>query len=98
MWSTTPQLQVHLRRLMCPTTEDGILTLKPLHRVRHEGSLLGVRIQTCTPSCIDSCPPPRDSSPRQRLATESPGNPSTWNPDLDIEVAGGQPHDTSHSP
>jgi hypothetical protein len=28
--------------------EDGILMLKPLHRVRHEGSLLKVRVQTCT--------------------------------------------------
>jgi hypothetical protein len=27
------QLQVHLRRLTCPTTEDSILTLKPLHHV-----------------------------------------------------------------
>jgi hypothetical protein len=28
--------------------EDGVLTLKPLHHVRCEGSLLGVRVQTCT--------------------------------------------------
>jgi hypothetical protein len=27
------QLQVHLRRLTCPTMEDSILTLKPLHHV-----------------------------------------------------------------
>jgi hypothetical protein len=27
------QLQVHLRRLTCPATEDSILTLKPLHHV-----------------------------------------------------------------
>jgi hypothetical protein len=28
------QLQVYLHRLMCPTTEDGVLTLKPPYRVR----------------------------------------------------------------
>jgi hypothetical protein len=42
------QLEVHLYRLMCPTTKDDILTLKPLNRVRREGSLLSIRIQTCT--------------------------------------------------
>jgi hypothetical protein len=42
------QLQIHLCRLTCPMMEDGILMLKPLHRVLHEGILPDVRIQTHT--------------------------------------------------
>jgi hypothetical protein len=48
------QLEVHLYRLMCPTTKDDILTLKPLHCVQCEGSLLSIRIQTCTLQGDDS--------------------------------------------
>jgi hypothetical protein len=40
------QLQVHLHRLTCPMMEDGVLTLKPLHSMRREGSQLGVCVQT----------------------------------------------------
>jgi hypothetical protein len=41
------QLQVHLRWLMYPTTEDGALTLKSLHHVWREGNLPGVCVQKC---------------------------------------------------
>jgi hypothetical protein len=40
------QLLVCLCRLTCPTTEDGVFTLKPLHHVRHEGNLPVVCVQT----------------------------------------------------
>jgi hypothetical protein len=48
------QFQVQLCRLTCPMTEVGILMLKTLHRMRCEGSLLGVRVQTCVMLGYDS--------------------------------------------
>jgi hypothetical protein len=42
------QLKVLLRRLTCPTIEESILMLKPLHCMQREGGLLDVCIQTCT--------------------------------------------------
>jgi hypothetical protein len=42
------QLKVLLRKLMCPMTEEGVLTLQPLHHMRGESGLLGVHVQTCT--------------------------------------------------
>jgi hypothetical protein len=40
----------------------------------------------------------RDLLPWQRLVGKLPKSPSMKNPDLDVEVAGGQPHGVSHSP
>jgi hypothetical protein len=42
------QLKVLLCRLTCPTTEEGGLTLQPLHCVGPKGGLFGVRVQMCT--------------------------------------------------
>jgi hypothetical protein len=41
------QLEVLLRRHMCPTVEDSVLMNHPLHHMRCEGDLLYVRIQVC---------------------------------------------------
>jgi hypothetical protein len=53
--------------------------------------------QSWTPWCRASCLPLRGQSHRQRLEDELPGNLSTTNPSLDVEVAGVQPHDAHHS-
>jgi hypothetical protein len=42
------QLKVLLHRLMCPMMKESVLTLKALHRVWCEGSLLSIRVKMCT--------------------------------------------------
>jgi hypothetical protein len=42
------QLKILLCRLMCPTMEESVLVLKPLHCMQHEGGLLNICVQMRT--------------------------------------------------
>jgi hypothetical protein len=67
-------------------------------RTKYFDTLYSGVVQTWTPWCGVSYPPPRGRSHRQRLAGELLENSSMKNPSLGVEVVGARPHDTRCSP
>jgi hypothetical protein len=92
-----PDDQQVVRQCTRPTRFQLNLKVVGPH-IESSETLYSAAAQTWTLLCGASCPPSGGLSSRQRLVGESPRNPSTKNPDLDVRVVDGLPNDASHSP